>query len=66
MDNLVLLQIATSDDITKDEDTDEPTIEKKRLMLEAQKERLMAMMKRMKLEEEALELQLATVKNISF
>ena len=65
MNNLILLNIAqTSDDITKDEDADESNIEKKRLV--AQKERLMAMMKRMKLEEEALELQLATVRNITF
>ena len=65
MKNLILFQIAqASDDITKDEDTDESNIEKK--TLQAQKERSMAMIKRMKLEEEALELQLATVRNITF
>ena len=67
MKNLILFQIARTSDVdTKDEDTDGSNLEEKMLMLKAQKKRLMVMVKRMKVEEEALELQLARVRNLHF
>ena len=62
MENLMLFQInKTSEGTTKDEDQNESNTEEKIFLLAAKEEKFIMMMKRMKMEKVALELQLTRV-----